>query len=155
MTAAFLSLDAHALDAADAEALRCIEITHELDHPIGRAVATGVRIWVAIERGEHTRARQLLDGVAGVAQGSGYVMLLGQCVAAGVALACEDGELERAAVLLGGLEANPDALGGEGAAAISGRVDALRERLERDLGAETFARSVARGGPIPLADHSF
>jgi predicted ATPase/class 3 adenylate cyclase len=152
MTMAFLSLDAHVLDAADEEARRCVALTLELEHEIGSAVGNVVRIWVAIERGETARARELLTATFAVGRDSGYVTLLGYCVAAGAALALAEGRPEDAARLAGALEAGVEALGGEGAEAVGRRVDEVRAELERLLGAKRLAELTAAGARVPLAD---
>ena len=152
LTMAFLSLESGALDAADAEAGRCLSICDEIDHPIGRAVASVVLIWVAIERGELALARELLAVTAAIARESGYVALLGYCVAAGAAIRFGDGEQAHAARLLGGLGANASAIGGEGARAISGRVAQLRGALAEALGEEHLAELMAEGARVSLAD---
>ena len=152
LTMAFLSLESEALDAADAEAKKCLSICDEIEHPIGRAVATAVSIWVAIERGKPDVARNLLAATITVARESGYVALLGYCVAAAATLRFGAGEPEAAARMLGALDANANALGGEGARSIGGRVAQLRGALADALGPEQLAELMAQGAPVPLAE---
>jgi predicted ATPase/class 3 adenylate cyclase len=152
MTMAFLSLQAHVLDAADREALRCVELTRELEHPIGEAVGNVVRIWVSIEQGETGAARSLLEQTIATGRESGYVTLLGYCVAAAAALALAEGRADSAARMMGALDATADALGGEGAEAISGRVDQLRVALADALGPEQVAELMAAGSSVALPD---
>ena len=151
---AYLSLESHALDAAESETGKCLSICEELEHPIGEAIATVVRIWVAIERGEPAVARELLSRVIAVARQSGYVALLGYCVAAGAALRFGDGDLTEAARMVGALDASADSLGGEGARAISGRVERLRDALAEGLGAERLAELIAEGARVSMADQN-
>ena len=152
LTMAFLSLESRALDAADAEAARCVSICDELEHPIGRAVGTMVRVWVAIERGRPELAGDLLAGAVAIAKESRYVALIGYCVAARAMISFGDGELAEAARMLGGLDADANALGGEGARPISGRVAELRGALAEALGDEQLAELMEEGARIPLAE---
>jgi tetratricopeptide (TPR) repeat protein len=152
LTMAFLSLEWEALDAAESEARRCLAISKELGHPIGQAVATVPEIWVAIERGEPATAGELLARAIVVARESGYVALIGYCVAAGAALRFGKGDLEGAARMLGALQANGDALGGEGGAAISVRVRRLHTELAAALGRQRLAELIAEGARVPLAE---
>ena len=150
LTMAFLSLESHALDAAEAEAARCLSICKELEHPIGQAISTIVLVWVAIERGEPAVAGDLLAQAIAIARESGYVALLGYCVAARAALRFGAGDRAEAARMLGTLGANADALGGEGARAISARVERLRGALAEELGGERLAELIAAGARVPL-----
>jgi len=152
LTMAFLSLESRALDAAEASASTCLSICEEIDHPIGEAVATVVRIWVAIERGEPAVAQEMLSRVIAVARESGYVALLGYCVAAGAALRFGAGDLAQAARLMGSLDASADALGGEGARAIGGRVERLRDALAEALGTERLSELMAVGAGVPMGE---
>jgi predicted ATPase/class 3 adenylate cyclase len=152
LTMAFLSLEHQALDAAAVEARRCLAICEEIGHTIGQAVARVPEIWVAIERGEPTAARELLTRAIVIARASGYVALIGYCVAAGAALRFDTGDLEGAARMLGALEANGDALGGEGGAAISVRVQRLRARLGEAIGDDRLAELIAEGSHVALAE---
>jgi len=52
--------------------------------------------------------------------------------------------------MLGTLGANADALGGEGARAISARVERLRGALAEELGGERLAELIAAGARVPL-----
>jgi hypothetical protein len=152
MTMAYFSLEAMALDAADDEARRCIELGDRLEHAIGTAVANVVRVWVAIERGEHAAARGLLAGPMSTAAGSGYAALLGQCVAAEAALVAAEGDDERAAQLLGAVIATGDALGGEGGRSTVRAVGQLQATLGERLGAAQLETLMAQGAGVPLAE---
>jgi non-specific serine/threonine protein kinase len=154
MTMAFMSVEAGALAPADAEAQACVEICTELEHAIGRAVASTVRIWVAIDRRELDAARELLSQVFQVACASGYVVLLGLCAATAAELRQAEGNPDEAARLLGALEANADALGGEGASAVRGRTRALREALSSALGEERMGECLEAGSVVPLVELS-
>ena len=151
MTMAYLSLEAEALDAAEAEAERCIVIAKELEHPIGVAIARVVQVWVAIRRGESARSWALLSETMATARASGYVALLAYCVAARAALLAAHGEHEEAARMLGALPGH-DALGGEGGRAVGRRVEVLQAGLEDLLGRERLDALMAEGGRLTLEE---
>ncbi len=152
VTMAYLSLESGELDAAEAEATRCIGIAEELDHPIGQAVARIVQVWVAIGRAETTRARTLLAQAILTANDSGYRALMAYCVAARAALYAADGERDEAARILGALGPPESSLGGEGANAIGMRVEELRTELQAALGRDRSAALRAEGAALTLEE---
>jgi hypothetical protein len=149
LTRAYVWLQAGQLEAAAADALRCLEICVELDHPIGAAMARIVDVWVALDRGDLETARAELAKCERLGRESGYHALLAYCIAADAALCARLGDDHKAARMLGALGADPGqprdpagaagaavALGGEGARAIGLRLQALREELAGRLGDE-------------------
>jgi predicted ATPase/class 3 adenylate cyclase len=151
LTQAYLWLEAGELDAAEREAERCLTLAEGLGHTIGAAVVRIVQVFTAIERGDLERAGELLDASMATARECGYQALLGYCLAAEAVLAARRGEHRRAGEILGALDGASGVLGGEGAAAIRLRLEALRGELGARLGTE-LAALLAEGERMKLED---
>jgi tetratricopeptide (TPR) repeat protein len=136
LTRAYVWLEAGQLDAAESDAARCVALGEVLDHAIGQAMARVIQIFVAFDRGELERARELLEAAMETARDCGYQTLLAYCLAATASLSAQEGDDRRAALILGALDAAGGAMGAEGAAAIRLRVEALRGELGARLGTE-------------------
>jgi len=150
LTRAYLWLEAGELDAAEAEALRCIAICEELDHTIGRAIAQLVRMWVAFDGGRFDDARELLEPCLTIARDCGYQALLAYCVAGEAALDTAAGEDERAAIKLGALLDVSRSVGGEGARAVRARMGAMHTVLAGRLEPDRYAELVSQGRRMDL-----
>jgi predicted ATPase/class 3 adenylate cyclase len=149
---AYLSLEAGALEDAELQATRGRELCDQLSHAIGHAMMVIVLAWVAIDHGQFEPAAELLDDTLEIARESGYRGLMAYCIAAEAALAARRGAPQRAALLIGALRAEGclDGIGGEGGRAIDLRLIALGERLESELGEDSYAELLARGEQIRL-----